>query len=278
MPSNKHFYCVSVLNFDKPAILWEKSDCTGKKCFVPGAGEFGTWVKGAQANCVEIDPVSPVNANPCRSPGQTEVFPPNGGFPSDVPEPVGGTYGLPASFDNSHTCDVLTGDLLPQPIERAVGTRLNIDHVVELDMIVSYFTSAFTAAQGCTENQWNLVKDFIESQGLRAVSGLTCAAYFQFAQLVGGLGNLRGIDNRSYARGTPNWRRTWTRLEARATLNYFLQIGPQVGDTAFYIGRFLDGVGGVAESALAVAFARWTTALFIKAVAMLREALAQSVG
>ena len=46
----------------------------------------------------------------------------------------------------------------------------------------------------------------------------------------------------------------------------------------FYNGRFLDGVGGVAESALAVAFARWTMELFMKAVAMLREALAQPVG
>ena len=105
MPSNKHFYCVSVLNFDKPAILWETNDCTGKKYFVPGAVEFGTWAKGAQANCVEIDPVSRVNAKPCLCPGQTEVFPPNGGSPSDVPELVGETYGLPASFDNSHTCD-----------------------------------------------------------------------------------------------------------------------------------------------------------------------------
>ena len=57
-----------------------------------------------------------------------------------------------------------------------VRTRLNIDHVVELDMIVSYFTSAFTVVQGFIENQWNLVKDFIESQGLRAVSELTVSA------------------------------------------------------------------------------------------------------
>ena len=57
-------------------------------------------------------------------------------------------------------------------IDPSIST-LNVDHVVELDMIVTYFTEAFTPGQGFTLNQWNLVKDFISSQGqMVPVSGV----------------------------------------------------------------------------------------------------------
>ena len=116
MPDNKHFYCVNVINFDKPAILWEKNDCTGNNCFIPAAGYFNTWAIGAQANCVEIDPKTPIRTTPCLSPGQNGVFPPNGGFAAGVPEPVGGDYGLPASYTNSQTCSLIPNTSAAQPI------------------------------------------------------------------------------------------------------------------------------------------------------------------
>ena len=122
MPDNKHFYCVNVINFDKPAILWEKNDCTGSNCFVPGAGYFNTWAIGAQANCVEIDPTTPIRTTPCLSPGQNGIFPPNGGFPSSVAEPVGGDYGLPASYTNSLTCNHLSATSSPPPITQNFTT------------------------------------------------------------------------------------------------------------------------------------------------------------
>ena len=112
----KHFYCVSVTSFDKPVVLWENNDCTGQSCFVPNAGQFATWSRGAQGNCVEIDPVTPVNTTACIAAGQTSTFPPNGGFPSSVPEPVGGNYGLPAAWDNSNECNALVGSASPASI------------------------------------------------------------------------------------------------------------------------------------------------------------------
>lgn len=112
----KHFHCASVTNLDVPVILWENNDCTGKSCFIPGAGQFATWSRGAQGNCVEIDPVTPVNTIACVSAGQKSSFPPNGGFPSGVPEIVGGDYGLPAGWENSNECSALTGSAAPASI------------------------------------------------------------------------------------------------------------------------------------------------------------------
>lgn len=112
----KHFYCVSVSNLDKPVVLWENNDCTGKNCFIPSAGQFATWSRGAQGNCVEIDPVTPVNTTACIAAGQKSTFPPNGGFPSSVPQAVGGDYGLPAAWDNSNECNALLGSSTPASI------------------------------------------------------------------------------------------------------------------------------------------------------------------
>ena len=112
----KHFYCVSVTTLDKPLVLWENNDCTGQRCFVPSAGQFATWSRGAQGNCVEIDPETPMNTTACIAAGQTSTFPPNGGFPSSVPEPVGGDYGLPAAWDNSDECNALVGSSSPPSI------------------------------------------------------------------------------------------------------------------------------------------------------------------
>ena len=53
-------------------------------------------------------------------------------------------------------------------IDPSVST-MNVDHVIELDMIVTYFTESFTAGDGFSENQWNLVRDFISSQGQKVV-------------------------------------------------------------------------------------------------------------
>ena len=107
MPSNKHFYCVNVLDFDKPVVLWETNTCTGKSCFIPNAGAFNTWTNTDQANCVEIDPVTPIITHPCIAAGQQGDTPFSGGIPSSVSLPVGGDYGLPVSFADTNTCNKL---------------------------------------------------------------------------------------------------------------------------------------------------------------------------
>lgn len=104
----KHFNCVNVQNLNVPVILWENTDCTGKSCFIPTNGNFGTWAHGEQGNCVEIGVTTPVNTTACLLPGQTSQFPVQGGFPSDVPEAVGGNYGLPVSTDNTQECSALS--------------------------------------------------------------------------------------------------------------------------------------------------------------------------
>ena len=116
MPSNKHFYCVSVTEFDKATVIWANSDCTGRSCFIPGNGDYNTWALGVQGNCIDVGVEVPTNTTPCLSPGQTGLFPPNGGFPSSIPEPVGGEYGLPVAFLNSHSCDQLSASVEPAAI------------------------------------------------------------------------------------------------------------------------------------------------------------------
>lgn len=114
----KHFYCVQVLNYDRPAVLYENADCSGRSCFIPWAGHWAAWSRGAQANCVEIDPIVPVSIPACLAPGQSGTYPPNGGFPSGVNEHVGGDFGLPASYDNSLTCNAPSSSAWPAPISR----------------------------------------------------------------------------------------------------------------------------------------------------------------
>ncbi|KAL8798303.1 MAG: hypothetical protein Q9182_006776 [Xanthomendoza sp. 2 TL-2023] len=116
--SEKHFYCVNALEYDKPAVIYEKADCSGKSCFIPGPGNWRTWASGAQANCIDIDPITPVSVPPCLAAGQSGKWPPTGGFPSDLSVPVGGVYGLPTSYDNSHTCQVPPDNVWPGLIAR----------------------------------------------------------------------------------------------------------------------------------------------------------------
>ena len=141
----KHFYCVSVTTLDKPVLLWENDDCTGSSCFVPSTGQFATWSRGAQGNCVEIDPEVPVNTTACIAAGQSSTFPPNGGFPSSVPEPVGGQYGLAAAFDNSNECSALVGSSNP------AGIPENTTFPPEIDASERY-QSNITANQGFSVN------------------------------------------------------------------------------------------------------------------------------
>ncbi|KAL8992288.1 MAG: hypothetical protein Q9169_007217 [Polycauliona sp. 2 TL-2023] len=113
----KHFYCAAVTEFDKPAVMYEKQDCTGKACFIPGNGQYVPWSRGAQANCIVINPTVPANVPPCLAAGQNGLYPPQGGFPSDKTESVGGDYGLPAAFDNSLVCRPKY-ETFPPPISR----------------------------------------------------------------------------------------------------------------------------------------------------------------
>ena len=111
----KHFNCVNVQDLNVPVVLWEHPDCTGKSCFIPTNGSFGTWAHGEQGNCVEIGVTTPVNTTACLSPGQTGQFPVQGGFASDVPETLGGDYGLPISTDNTLECAALSPPVAPIP-------------------------------------------------------------------------------------------------------------------------------------------------------------------
>ncbi|KAL8941818.1 MAG: hypothetical protein Q9216_002018 [Gyalolechia sp. 2 TL-2023] len=114
----KHFYCAKVLEFDKPAVLYQKPDCTGEACFLPGEGTYLAWAHGAQANCILIDPQPSVTVPPCLLPGQNTLYPSNGGFPSGVPENVGGEYGVPAAYADSRVCSPRDEGILPPPIQR----------------------------------------------------------------------------------------------------------------------------------------------------------------
>lgn len=44
---------------------------------------------------------------------------------------------------------------------------LNIDHVVELNMIINFLSQAYDASTGITQNQWTTVQDFIKNAGRR---------------------------------------------------------------------------------------------------------------
>lgn len=105
--TDKHFYCVMVFDYRDAAIVWEKTDCTGQSCFIPGNGAYSTWSFGAQANCIDIAPETPVNTVPCLSPGEHGKAPCQGGYPAGISIPVGGQYGGPASYNNSQTCSSL---------------------------------------------------------------------------------------------------------------------------------------------------------------------------
>lgn len=115
--TDKHFYCLRVTEFNKPAIVYEKFDCTGRACFIPGNGNWKTWASGAQGNCVVIDNANPVNVPPCLAAGQSGRYPPSGqGFPSGVNEWVGGDYGMPQAFVNTQVCNVVPNNAWPGPI------------------------------------------------------------------------------------------------------------------------------------------------------------------
>ena len=109
----KHFLCVNVIDLDKPVVLWETPDCTGKSCFIPTSGHFNTWSNSDQGNCVQINPNPPVDSTPCLAAAQGGPYPFQGGLPRDGHLSVGGDYGLPVSFQNSHSCDNIN---LPPPI------------------------------------------------------------------------------------------------------------------------------------------------------------------
>ena len=140
----KHFYCVTVTDYNVPAVIFQNNDCTGSSCFIPGAGNWQTWSSGAQGNCISIDPDTPINTTPCLAPGQDGEFPANGGFASDVPVPVGGDNGLPNSFANSHTCDTLEGSALPAPIARDAYNPPEGDVSTELQSGVTDLTGLDT--------------------------------------------------------------------------------------------------------------------------------------
>lgn len=54
-----------------------------------------------------------------------------------------------------------------------VRNHLSVDHIVELDMIVTFFTRGVGQTQGATltQNQWTLLANFITSRGIQAVTG-----------------------------------------------------------------------------------------------------------
>lgn len=60
-----------------------------------------------------------------------------------------------------------------------VRNHLSVDHIIELDMIVTFFTSGLMQGQrltkaqrqGLSKNQWLLLADFISSMGVQAVTG-----------------------------------------------------------------------------------------------------------
>ena len=62
--SEKHFYCINVLEYDKLAVIYEKADCTGKSCSVPREDYWRTWANRAQANINDLAPVTPVSVHP----------------------------------------------------------------------------------------------------------------------------------------------------------------------------------------------------------------------
>jgi hypothetical protein len=110
------------------------------------------WGYGAQANCIDIDSEVTVNITACLSPGQNGEFQPNGGFPSDVPEPVGGVDGLPVSLVNSYTCDLLLDSALPAPIARDAYSSPAADPSTELQ-------SGFSNYDGLDTSQLNARSD-----------------------------------------------------------------------------------------------------------------------
>ncbi|KAL9593936.1 MAG: hypothetical protein Q9219_007302 [cf. Caloplaca sp. 3 TL-2023] len=377
--TDKHFYCVSVTEFDKPAIIYETADCTGKSCFIPGAGQWRTWANGARANCIDIDNKEPVNVPPCLAAGQNGRYPPNGGFPSDITEWVGGIYGLPAAFTDSHVCSpvpdnawppliprdsfnppigdlsqqyqssfpaagdfdpndlgkrsirwkhweraneirALTttgsirraypyqaawyaavtqqvwwfigagGVLLSQKIQHdqtaATAARLNVDHVVEISMIIEFVSQAFNPGWGISQNQWITIQDFIASNGARAENAPNgdrwCAVFDQFASYVGGLSNLRGTAMRintmkmeainavlpgAAAVTAGHWQTRCTVEEARAVGSYFSSTFPQAKLAAASIGAALDVIAGSTPTqAISKAFVSWTVGIWANAM------------
>ena len=133
--TDKHFYCVTVSNYNDPVIIWQNNDCTGSSCFVPGNGAYLTWDFGAQANCLDIAPETPVKTVPCLSPGEHGKGPFGGGFPAGLSIPVGGNYGPPVSYDNSNTCTSIWNQVpdfqgdskIPNPPEGDTSQAYTVD-------------------------------------------------------------------------------------------------------------------------------------------------------
>ena len=47
------------------------------------------------------------------------------------------------------------------------SSTMAVDHVVELQMIIQFFTADWNSTQGATRNQWQMVQDFINTNGRR---------------------------------------------------------------------------------------------------------------
>ena len=47
------------------------------------------------------------------------------------------------------------------------SSTMAVDHVVELQMIIQFFTTDYNSTQGATRNQWQMVQDFINTNGRR---------------------------------------------------------------------------------------------------------------
>ncbi|KAL8883079.1 MAG: hypothetical protein Q9198_000002 [Flavoplaca austrocitrina] len=269
--SEKHFYCVNVLEYDKPAVIYEKADCTGKSCFIPGEGHWRTWANGAQANCIDIDPGTPVSVPPCLAPGQGGKWPPTGGFPSDLALPVGGNNGLADSFADSHTCEVPPDDVWPALIETDsykpptgdVNQQYQSGITDNGDLDVGQLDTRALRA-----HLWARVEPI---QAITTTAGLR-NVYDQFAQHVGGLSNLRGVAARINtlknrillsllpAARIPNWvgDNILTAQEARGLSEFFLNTSNQAQLSAASIGAALDVIAGSsATEAFSKAFVKW---------------------
>ena len=162
--TDKHFYCVTIIDLNIPVVLWENTDCTGQSCFIPGNGPYLTWAFGERGNCIDIGPELPVNTVPCLSPGELYKTPFGGGFPAGMLLSVGGQYGSPAAYNNTDTCSSIATNKDPNPHGLSV-----IPNPPYGDVSQAYFADDTTGFDGAElDRRAGTANQLTPVQGLRA--------------------------------------------------------------------------------------------------------------
>ena len=72
----------------------------------------------------------------------------------------------------------------------AVTSNYNVDHIVEMETIVEYFTADWASTLGLSINQWDVVYGLFESQGITPILGVSHSSQSHYHQLFKAFANI----------------------------------------------------------------------------------------